>query len=397
MTLSTVVEHLIANAAEPIRAVLDGTGPAHLDLAGGVTAHRRATGPCRIGDRWYGSLTAGGTSAVLRVDPDGAVAVGTLGETAFEPYQAIRRLCDSAGVPADGPARLALLTELYRNTGQAKEPEYATVSSCPCCSTDPQQALGLARCTSCGTWYRAGVSDAEWAGVYGDESGAYFRGLDADQHTGTVGPHGYEDYTEWSDVILGPGHFDRRVQLVETVTGRRSGRALDVGCATGAMVAAMARRGWTAHGIDLSPYCVRTAAERHREGTFTVGTVSDVDGMVDLVSYLDVFEHLSDPRAELTAVHGILAEGGALLLELPNQASADAEVLGTDYLFGEHLFFHVPTGIRLLLESCGFAVLSVHTEHDTYFRVQDVVGEPYATELAAAGRGERLLVVARKH
>jgi 2-polyprenyl-3-methyl-5-hydroxy-6-metoxy-1,4-benzoquinol methylase len=191
-------------------------------------------------------------------------------------------------------------------------------------------------------------------------------------------------------------HFDRRVRLAMTVSGLRGGRAVDVGCATGAMAAALSRHGFVAHGVDLSPYCVREAEARHTTATFAVGTVSDVDGPVELVTYLDVLEHVSDPRAELAAVHRLLARGGVLLLELPNQASADAEVLGTDYLFPEHLYFHVPDGIRRLLDSCGFDVLDVRTVHDSYFRVQDVVGEPYAGELAEAGRGERLLVVARR-
>jgi SAM-dependent methyltransferase len=393
LELSTVVERLIAEHAPRVRAVLDGTGPAYYDLADGVAAHRAGNGPCQIGERWYGIITAAWTTAVLRVEPNGAIAIGTRGEQSFEPYQAIRRLIDDIGGKQDGPSRLQLLKDLYRQASRAKEPEYTTVPTCPCCSTDPHPAYGLSRCGGCGTWYRAGASDEAWAGVYRDRSGVYFRGL-ADP-VGVV-PRGYKDYTEWSEVILGPVHFDRRVRLVMRVSGLRGGRAVDVGCATGAMAAALARHGFVAHGVDLSPYCVREAEDRYAGATFAAGTVSDVDGPVELVTYLDVFEHVSDPRAELAAVRELLAKGGVLLLELPNQASADAEVLGTDYLLDEHMFFHVPTGIRRLLDSCGFDVLDVRTAHDSYFRVQDVVGEPYARGLAESGRGERLVVVARR-
>lgn len=393
LELSTVVERLIAEHAPRVRAVLDGTGPAYYDLAGGVAAHRAGNGPCRIGDRWYGIITAAWTTAVLRVEPNGTIAVGTLGEECFAPYQAIRRLLDDSGAKKDGPTRFAMLKSLYREASRATEPDCVVVPTCPCCSTHPHPAHGLTRCTGCGTWYRAGASDKPWVAVYGDESGAYFRGL-----TSPLGviPRGYKDYTEWSEVILGPVHFDRRVRLAMTVSGLRGGRAVDVGCATGAMAAALSRHGFVAHGVDLSPYCVREAEARHTTATFETGTVSDVDGPVELLTYLDVLEHLGDPRAELETVHGVLARDGVLLLELPNQASADAEVLGTDYLLPEHLFFFAPDGIRRLLDSCGFDVLDVRTVHDSYFRLPDVVGEPYAGELAENGRGERLLVVARR-
>lgn len=383
-----MVERLIAEHAPRVRAVLDGTGPSYYDLAGGVAVHRSGNGPCRIGDRWYGIITAAWTTAVLRVEPNGTIVIGTLSEQSFTPYQAIRRLIDETGADKDGPTRLALVKDLYRQASRAREPECAPVPTCPCCSADPYPARGLSRCAGCGTWYRAGATDEAWAAVYGDESGAYFRGL--------VPPRGYQDYTEWSEVILGPVHFDRRVRLAMTVSGLRGGRAVDVGCATGAMAAALARHGFVAHGVDLSPYCVREAAARHTCATFATGTVSDVDGPVELVTYLDVLEHVSDPRAELAAVRDVLVRGGALLLELPNQASADAEILGTDYLIAEHLFFHVPGGIRRLLEGSGFDVLDVRTVHNSFFRVQDVVGEPYAGELAESGRGERLLAVARR-
>src|SRR5262245_26051128 len=200
LELSTVVERLIAEHAPRVRAGLDGTGPSYSDLAGGGAAHRAGNGPCRIGERWYGIITAAWTTAVLRVEPNGTIAIGTLADESFAPYRQIRGLIDDTGGKKDGPSRLALLKDLYRRASHAKEPEYTTVPTCPCCSTTPHPAYGLSRCAGCGTWYRAGMSDEAWAAVYGDESGAYFRGL-----AGPVGvvPRGYKDYTEWSEVILG--------------------------------------------------------------------------------------------------------------------------------------------------------------------------------------------------
>jgi hypothetical protein len=114
------------------------------------------------------------------------------------------------------------------------------------------------------------------------------------------------------------------------------------------------------------------------------------------VTYLDVFEHLADPRAELAEIHSRLRPGGWLVLELPNQASIEAEILGTDYLFGEHQYFYGPRAIGALLSSSGFGVAAIATSHDAYFRADRITGPTLAAELVAENRGERLLVAGQR-
>jgi SAM-dependent methyltransferase len=84
------------------------------------------------------------------------------------------------------------------------------------------------------------------------------------------------------------------------------GRAIDLGCGTGANVRYLARHGFDATGVDFSPVALRTArrraaAEQARgsicfvEGDLTAGTIPGIKGPFDLlVDYgtLDDLDHV---------------------------------------------------------------------------------------------------------
>ena len=77
------------------------------------------------------------------------------------------------------------------------------------------------------------------------------------------------------------------------------GSVLDVGCATGIYVDALARAGHEARGVDHGEALVAWARE-HREGTFDVGDVHALpyeSETFDTVLALDLLEHVDDARA----------------------------------------------------------------------------------------------------
>ena len=95
---------------------------------------------------------------------------------------------------------------------------------------------------------------------------------------------------------------------------------LDVGCGTGATLAAIvaAHPGVTAWGIDLSPVMVGIARERLR-GSADV-QVADAehlplpDGSVDLVTCVDSLHHYPDPGAALAEMYRVTRPRGGLVL-----------------------------------------------------------------------------------
>ncbi|PKL08597.1 MAG: hypothetical protein CVV51_08120 [Spirochaetae bacterium HGW-Spirochaetae-7] len=109
--------------------------------------------------------------------------------------------------------------------------------------------------------------------------------------------------------------------------------AADLGCATGAHVAMLARLGWQALGLDPSESMIRAARERHgglAGASFAIGGMLDVDrrapdGGYGLVLCIgNTLPHLGG-RDELGAFFGkaasVMAPGGRLVLQVLNYES----------------------------------------------------------------------------
>ena len=106
----------------------------------------------------------------------------------------------------------------------------------------------------------------------------------------------------------------------------RSGRHLDAGCGHGAIVHLLAERGLESYGIDVSAYMVEQAQEfelRFRD-RFAVASIEDelpFPDPFDVVSCLEVLEHVERPRDAVAALVRHLAPGGLLVVTTPNPAN----------------------------------------------------------------------------
>lgn len=95
---------------------------------------------------------------------------------------------------------------------------------------------------------------------------------------------------------------------------------LDVGCGTGATLAAViaARPSVVALGVDLSPGMAAMARERlGRRADIRVADAEHLplaDATVDLVICVDSLHHYPDPGAALQEMHRVTREGGGLVL-----------------------------------------------------------------------------------
>jgi 2-polyprenyl-6-hydroxyphenyl methylase/3-demethylubiquinone-9 3-methyltransferase len=98
--------------------------------------------------------------------------------------------------------------------------------------------------------------------------------------------------------------------------------ALDVGCGAGLLAEPLARLGASVTGIDASPEVIAVARE-HAAGQclaidYRAGDVAELGGAFDLVTCMEVIEHVADPAAFLNALGKRLAPGGLLILSTPN-------------------------------------------------------------------------------
>ena len=147
--------------------------------------------------------------------------------------------------------------------------------------------------------------------------------------------------------------------------------ALDVGCGAGLLAEPLARLGAAVTGVDASPELIGVAAEHAlRSGLdirYVAADVRALDGRFDLITCMEVIEHVADPARFLKALAERLAPGGLLILSTPNATGWSkllmitlAEGLGR-IPRGTHQFgkFIPPERMKALLGDAGLTCLDV--------------------------------------
>lgn len=145
-----------------------------------------------------------------------------------------------------------------------------------------------------------------------------------------------------------------------------SKRALDVGCGAGLLAEPLCRMGAAVTAVDAAAENI-AAARAHAQGAglaidYRHGELADL-GLAgfDLVTSMEVIEHVADKAAFLAALAATLAEGGLMVLSTPNRTPASrllmieaAERLGM-VPRGTHHWddFITPIELHDLLEGAG--------------------------------------------
>jgi len=98
--------------------------------------------------------------------------------------------------------------------------------------------------------------------------------------------------------------------------------ALDVGCGAGLLAEPLARLGAAVTAVDAAPELI-AAARDHAAGQglaidYRATPVEEVHGRFDLVTCMEVVEHVADPAAFIGALAARLAPAGLLILSTPN-------------------------------------------------------------------------------
>ena len=115
------------------------------------------------------------------------------------------------------------------------------------------------------------------------------------------------------------GAHGSRVRNILSSVGKVKGlRCLDVGCGGGYFTYELYRRGADVIGIDYSKYAIEFAKTRFPNIDFRIISAYDLDVLspesFDLVTMIDVIEHISDQHKVLSKIHKILRQKGRLVI-----------------------------------------------------------------------------------
>jgi 2-polyprenyl-6-hydroxyphenyl methylase / 3-demethylubiquinone-9 3-methyltransferase len=115
-------------------------------------------------------------------------------------------------------------------------------------------------------------------------------------------------------------HWEQDSKSFSPLAGKT---ALDVGCGAGLMCEPLARMGADITGIDAAPENIAVAVAHAEAQGLSIGyacqDVAARHDVFDLVTSMEVIEHVVDPAAFFTALASRLAVGGLLILSTPNR------------------------------------------------------------------------------
>lgn len=199
--------------------------------------------------------------------------------------------------------------------------------------------LKLRRCPRCACLWADDVrqDDAVLAAAYHRVSDSYFDAQPSDPR-----------YTRFYATL------EQRIK--EYVPGRT---ILDAGCGDGVFLGTLSNE-WTKRGLEPSASGATLARKKNLDVLCATLDTANRGYEVDLISALDVIEHVIDPHRFIDSFKRHLRPGGFALLLTGDVGSYSARVAGARWSYLRwcgHISVFSRSGLRRLLESHGFQVL----------------------------------------
>jgi 2-polyprenyl-6-hydroxyphenyl methylase/3-demethylubiquinone-9 3-methyltransferase len=183
-----------------------------------------------------------------------------------------------------------------------------------------------------------------------------------------------------------------RLDWIDGIAGLAGKSALDVGCGGGILAEAMARRGASVKGIDLSDKALKVAQLHLHESRLAVDyeAVSAEDlaarapASFDVVTCMELLEHVPDPASTVRACAQLARQGGRVFFSTINRnlKSYVLAVIGAEYILKL-----LPRGTHDYMKFIKPSELARHGR-DAGLEVREVIGMSYnpLTRVYSLGR-----------
>lgn len=143
-----------------------------------------------------------------------------------------------------------------------------------------------------------------------------------------------------------------------TLVPEKEGRILDIGCASGRLLATLKKMGWDCYGVEIDEEAVLVA--RGKGLNVVQGDIEECsfpENYFDSIRLSHVLEHLPSPRKVLTKIRAWLKSDGKLYIGIPNYKCIYTHLFRKYTLLFEvprHFYHFDKQSISLLLSETGY-------------------------------------------
>ena len=184
----------------------------------------------------------------------------------------------------------------------------------------------------------------------------------------------YFDYGAWlGQKIKSESAIQERLlaeqQLGNILLYKKKGKFLDIGCSTKKLLNVAQKRGFDCWGIEPNPnepaWGFATKKKGLRVFNGELHEFSFETRFFDIISYMEVIEHIPDPLGALQEINRILKNDGVLVLSTPNFGCADSQACGMNWKHNrpwEHIYLFDYAHLQKILDHAKFEIIDVKTE-----------------------------------
>ncbi len=306
---------------------------------------------------------------------------------------------------------LELLAMLDKNVGRIGEKYVTWRGSCPCCGKSPpkqkllwhKEGLRYVRCADCGMVFIDPILKPEVLDRIYDSAESSKLWLEVEQKQENL------DLEKFKNIVDSIIVYQEDVGLV-------GGTVLDVGASYGFFLHIAQRMGYKGVGLELCTPAIELGRRRFPDVELRAekleSWVVGREESVDVVTFLEVLEHIPDPNEILECARAVLKPDGLLVALVPNlEAKTNLILHEKSKTFGaNHLNYWSWSTLTKQLNRAGLSVEETSTiigDTNTWWNYINYE-DPYAGNLVHPdhadatmdalrhGQGYKLLAVARK-
>lgn len=167
---------------------------------------------------------------------------------------------------------------------------------------------------------------------------------------------------------LSPAVREQRLALFRQLHEGLAGQpdALEIGCASGENLPLLREAGFVASGIEYAPSPADTGTMPEGVANrYLLDLSQETHGKYDLLISFNYLEHQPDARAFLQKCHALLADGGRLLLTVPNLDFLLASQSAHEFV-ADHLVYFTADSLETALRLSGFSLIDLQIINNQY-------------------------------